>query len=139
MLESAFDGFGFFPVLLTQVMIRLGSIDQPIMHCTFANNPMSVPSTSAPIHVIGLYCALSFDEGETFAVRRTITDDFSIKGHSQQGFDGKNFTMSYNQGEPDGYMAATVSSDGMIHLITSRNHYAFNLAWLNTTASPPHE
>jgi formylglycine-generating enzyme len=45
--------------------------------------------------------------------------------------------MSYKSGEPDGYCAAAVSKDGTIHLITSRNHYAFNLAWLSTRPDPP--
>jgi hypothetical protein len=39
--------------------------------------------------------------------------------------------------EPDGYMAGTVSMDGMIHIISSRNHYTFNLAWLDEPADPP--
>ena len=124
-----------------EVMIRLGSIDQPIMHCTFSNGaiPMYVKdSAGGKFPVTGLYCALSFDEGETFPARRTITDDLSLHGHSQEGFDGRNFTMNFNTSEPDGYMAATVGpTDGLIHLITSRNHYAFNLAWLNSTAPPP--
>ena len=85
----------------------------------------------------GLYCALSFDEGASWDQRRVITDDFTRKGHTVQGFDGRDFTMSFNSGEPDGYNAAAVSDDGMIHLITSRNHYQFNLAWLRTLSPAP--
>ncbi len=32
--------------------------------------------------------------------------------------------------EPRGYMAGTQTPDGVIHLISSKQHYAFNLAWL---------
>ncbi len=99
-------------------------------------SPLPPPHPSSP--VIGLYCALSTDEGNTFPVRRTITTDFTVAGHMQEGFDGAMFHMAYNSGEPDGYLAATVGrTDGLIHLITSRNHYAFNLAWLQTAATPP--
>ena len=44
--------------------------------------------------------------------------------------------MSYNETEPAGYMAAAVSDDGIITLITSRNSYSFNLAWLRLKAPP---
>ena len=45
--------------------------------------------------------------------------------------------MSYNTTEPNGYMAAAVSDDGVITLITSRNSYSFNLAWLKLKAAIP--
>jgi formylglycine-generating enzyme len=32
--------------------------------------------------------------------------------------------------EPGGYLAATQTRDGRIQLLSSRNHYVFNLAWL---------
>ena len=31
---------------------------------------------------------------------------------------------------PAGYLAITQTPDGVIHLISSRLHYRFNLAWL---------
>jgi hypothetical protein len=44
--------------------------------------------------------------------------------------DGRLFTMGPNSAEPSGYMSVCQTADGMIQLITSRQHYAFNLAWL---------
>ena len=38
--------------------------------------------------------------------------------------------MSYNSSEPNGYMDATIDDDGYIHLITSMNHYQFNLEYM---------
>jgi len=46
--------------------------------------------------------------------------------------------MSRTNGEPKGYFACTQSPDGLIHLISSKNHYAFNLKWIET-APPPIE
>ena len=43
----------------------------------------------------------------------------------------------YKTAEPDGYMDLTVSDSGTIHLITSKNHYQFNLAWMLQRADPP--
>jgi len=44
--------------------------------------------------------------------------------------DGTRCVLSDTMDEPTGYLAATQSRDGGIQLITSQNHYAFNLAWL---------
>jgi hypothetical protein len=78
--------------------------------------------------VNGLYGAISFDEGETWPVRRLITDDGPAR--EAQTTNGGDFTMSPTTAEPRGYMAGTQAPDGVIHLISSWNHYAFNLAWL---------
>ena len=47
----------------------------------------------------GVYCALSFDDGNSWASRRPITTDRTVTGRNQTGFDGHNFTMSYNTTE----------------------------------------
>jgi hypothetical protein len=62
-----------------------------------------------------------------------ITDD--APAHPAQTSDGKEFTMSPTSAEPRGYLSVCQSPDGVIHLISSWNHYAFNLAWLK--APPP--
>jgi hypothetical protein len=48
--------------------------------------------------------------------------------------------MDENHAEPRGYLAGTQTPDNMIHLITSRFYYKFNLAWLkgNESAISPH-
>jgi len=38
--------------------------------------------------------------------------------------------------EPNGYLTVCQTPDGVIQLISSRLHYAFNLKWL-TTPPPP--
>jgi len=126
-----------------EVMIRLGDISQPLMHCTFANGLPSYAETLVPdsdggaFPILGVYCALSFDEGETWAKRRLITTNYTPEGETVVGMDGALFKMAYNSSETHGYMAATVTDDGIIHLITSRNSYSFNLAWLGSLSPPP--
>jgi hypothetical protein len=44
--------------------------------------------------------------------------------------------MSERNAEYRGYLAVCQSADGLIHLISSRQHYAFNLKWLMTPAPP---
>jgi hypothetical protein len=86
-----------------------------------------------------LYCALSEDDSKTWTHRRIITDDLTRKGHVVEGMDGGSFLMSFNSSEQGGYNAAAVSDDGLIHLITSRNHFQFNLAWLRQLSPAPPE
>lgn len=76
----------------------------------------------------GMFAAVSFDEGKTWPVRRLITP--GGKEQSVNGIDRVIFTLSDTMAEPCGYLSATQTRDGKIQLITSKNHYVFNLAWL---------
>jgi hypothetical protein len=82
--------------------------------------------------VSGIYAALSFDEGETWPTRRLITDDGPAR--EVETTDRRMFTMSASSAETFGYLAIAQAANGIIHLISSKNHYAFNLAWLSTPA-----
>jgi len=41
--------------------------------------------------------------------------------------------------EPCGYLASVQTRNGNIQLITSRNHYVFNLAWLKALPPAPRQ
>jgi hypothetical protein len=54
--------------------------------------------------------------------------------------DGHLVPFGVHSSEPVGYLSVAQAADGVVHLITSRQHYAFNLAWAKTlppTADPP--
>jgi hypothetical protein len=76
----------------------------------------------------GLFVALSYDEGASWPVQKLLTDG------QQRVLDGGawtgTFTLDATHAEPKGYLACTQSPDGVIHLLSSRVHYRFNLAWL---------
>ena len=38
--------------------------------------------------------------------------------------------MDATHAEPKGYLACAQTPDGMIHLLSSRVHYRFNLRWI---------
>ncbi len=84
--------------------------------------------------VSGLFAALSFDEGETWPTRRLISDDRPSRQFATT--DRMIFTMSRTSAETFGYCSITQTPDGVIHLITSKNHYMFNLAWLRELPPP---
>ncbi|HLB73362.1 MAG TPA: hypothetical protein VJJ98_05045, partial [Sedimentisphaerales bacterium] len=79
-----------------------------------------------------------FDDGKTWPVKRLITAGGPPREIDGGGNTGK-FTMDETHAEPKGYLAATQTPDNVIHLITSKQHYAFNLAWLTENSRTPHK
>jgi hypothetical protein len=77
----------------------------------------------------GLFAAVSHDDGKTWPVRRLVTPG---SGEWDGGAWTGRFVATPTQAEPKGYLAATQTPDGMIHLISSRLHYRFNLDWIET-------
>lgn len=75
----------------------------------------------------GMYAALSFDDGQSWPIRKLLTPG---AGEFNGGAWTQVFVGTPTRAEPAGYLAATQTPDGTIHLISSRLHYRFNLAWL---------
>jgi hypothetical protein len=81
--------------------------------------------------VFGLFAALSYDEGLTWSAIRLVSDDGPAREMAGTNGKGK-FTMSKTSAEPRGYLSVCQGRNGLIHLISSWNHYAFNIKWLET-------
>jgi len=130
-----------FPVIGGgQRLILMRLREGPILFASFTdskrtlkdNNPVGmtiVDAARAKRTVYGLFVALSFDEGGSWPLKRLVTDDGPGReldggGHTHR------FIMDHGHAEPKGYLAATQTPDGVIHLISSALHYRFNLAWL---------
>ena len=128
------------------VLMRLN--EGPILLISFTEHPYRTPKeergmmftnqSGKPFKGYGMYAALSYDEGKTWPVKRLLTDGIYrfLNGGAWTQF----FEMDENHAEPRGYLAGTQTPDNMIHLITSRFYYKFNLAWLkgNESAISPH-
>ena len=116
------------------VLLRLK--EGPIFLASFTGDrkdpaPMLITDASGQEREVrGMFAALSLDEGQTWPHIRLISDDGS--GREIETMDGRLFTMSFDSAEPGGYLSVCQSADNLIHLITSQQHYAFNLAWLTT-------
>jgi formylglycine-generating enzyme required for sulfatase activity len=81
----------------------------------------------------GLFAALSYDDGNTWPHRKLVTTGGPPKVWDGGAWTGK-FEMDATHAEPAGYLDATQSPDGTIHLISSKLYYQFNLAWLRSPA-----
>ena len=79
---------------------------------------------------------LSLDEGRTWPHRKLLTPGegaYGTQGHT------RHFRADATHAEPRGYLSICQAANGVIHLISSKQHYAFNLAWLNEPPPAPSE
>jgi formylglycine-generating enzyme len=122
------------------VMLRLAG--GPILICSFTDlgkewkDRKGLTFTAADgseFQGYGLFAALSYDEGKTWPTRRLITP--GAEKREQPTIDRGIATFSETMSEPTGYLAITQTHDERIHLLSSKNHYVFNQAWLE--AKPP--
>lgn len=118
------------------VLMRLN--EGPLLLVSFTDHPILTPQNERGLMFndkdgnkfkgFGMYAALSYDEGDTWQIKRLITDGVYrfLDGGAWTGF----FEMDKYHAEPRGYLAGCQTPDNMIHIISSRLHYRFNLTWL---------
>jgi formylglycine-generating enzyme required for sulfatase activity len=82
----------------------------------------------ATIH--GTFAALSWDEGETWPIKRVLSHVRSGGRTYVMAPWDQSFTLDATHGQPQAYWEATQTPDGIVHLSDGRLLYAFNLAWL---------
>ena len=104
----------FPPIGSGQRLVLKRLQEGPLMLCSFGAK--------------GLFAALSYDDGASWPVKKLLTDgvERTLDGGAWTG----SFTMDSTHAEPKGYLCCTQSPDGIIHLLSSRVHYRFNLEWL---------
>jgi len=125
------------------VMIRLR--EGPILYCSYTDQwsefykgnrkGMVFKSKDGEFTGFGLFAAVSYDEGKTWLDRRLIIHGGPAR--EVNAIDRAMFTLSETMAEPQGYLAVTQSRDGRIQLLTSKNHYVFNLAWVKQRPPAP--
>ncbi|MFP4055800.1 MAG: SUMF1/EgtB/PvdO family nonheme iron enzyme [Candidatus Brocadiia bacterium] len=122
----------FPPIGGGQRLVLLRLREGPLFFASFAPRIEVRDATGARRQARGLFAALSHDEGATWDVRRAIAPDEELEVET---FDGRRMKMTPYRSEPRGYLSVCQTPDGVVHLISSRLYYAFNLRWL--TAPPP--
>jgi formylglycine-generating enzyme required for sulfatase activity len=124
----------FSPIGGGQRLALLRLRQGPILLASFARAMPIRDASGTDRPVDGLFVALSLDEGETWPVRRLMSDDGAPR--KVETTDGEMFTLDQAHGEPKGYLSICQAEDGVVHLISSRQHYAFNLAWVERKSTP---
>ena len=128
----------FPPIDGGQRLVLMRLREGPILLVAFTDHPDRTPEVERGMTFTradgstftgrGMYAALSYDDGRTWPVRKLLTDGRTrrLSGGAWTG----EFTMDETHAEPLGYLAATQTPDGTIHLLSSGLHYRFNLPWL---------
>lgn len=123
----------FPPISSGQRLVLMRLREGPLLFVSFTGpidrdeGLVFVDSEGKRFRGYGLFAALSTDEGESWPVWKLLTQGdgtYQTQGHTHT------FTADASHAEPRGYLAATQTPDGIIHLISSGLHYRFNLAWL---------
>lgn len=110
-------------------MLRLQ--EGPILFLSFAHSrrPMKmIDGNGKESKCQGMYAALSYDEGKSWFIR-LVSDGIERKIFGRKN---KYDTMTATASEGGGYLASCQSADGVIHVVSNRVEYAFNLKWLET-------
>lgn len=124
---------GFPPIDGGQRLVLLRLKEGPIMLVSFTDHPERSAERGLYLDAgmsYGVFIALSYDDGETWPVVRLLSDGKkrTLDGGAWTG----EFQMDATHSEPKGYFAATQTPDGIIHVLSSRIHYRFNLPWVMT-------
>ncbi|MHC4755237.1 MAG: SUMF1/EgtB/PvdO family nonheme iron enzyme [Planctomycetota bacterium] len=107
-------------------MLRLK--EGPILFSSFAKKPMKMNDGNGKENeCVGMFAALSYDEGQSWAMIRLVSDGSGRKFLSRKN---EYNTMTATKTEGGGYLASCQSADGVIHIVSNRVEYAFNLQWL---------
>lgn len=129
---------GLPPIDGGQRLVLMRLKEGPLLIVSFTGHPQRTPEADRGMEFTdsqgnaytgyGMYAALSYDDGKTWPVRKLMTDGKYrfLDGGAWTGF----FEMDAAHAEPRGYLAGTQTPDGMIHILSSRLHYRFNLAWI---------
>jgi formylglycine-generating enzyme len=143
----SYSASSFNPIGSGQRLVLMRLREGPLLFVSFTDpssrlsNPLAGP-IGIPIRdaqgnsrqCFGLFAAISFDEGQTWPVQKLITPGGPAQTLQGGAWTGS-FTLDATHAEPKGYLAATQTPDGLIHLISSRLYYRFNLPWLTNSSS----
>ncbi len=120
----------FQPLDLGQRVALMRLRQGPLFFASFGKNVMITDASGSQRPVTGLFAAVSTDEVKTWQYKRLISDDGPPK--DIETMDGHPVTMDAHNSELVGYLSVCQTADDLVHLISSQQHYTFNLKWLTT-------
>jgi len=120
----------FQPVNLGQRPILLRLKEGPLLFASFCKKMMVADASGSQRPISGLFAAVSTDEGKTWPYKRLVSDDGPTR--DIETMDGHPVAMDSHFSEFVGYLSVCQTANNLIHVLSSRNHYTFNLKWLTT-------
>ena len=107
--------------------------DDALMFATFAPMTEFTDENGDDFVGSGLFTAVSLDDGETWPYKRLVSHDGAPEILDEGAGRGE-FVLSPFSSERYGYLTGLQARDGVVHLLSSGNHYAFDYDWLTSPA-----
>ncbi len=124
------------PITYTQRFSMTWLAEGPLVLVTFLPDVATLgPQRNTDRELAKLCACVSYDDGKTWPVRRLLTDDSGDRGFI--GMSGGRVYLGPGNAEPTGYCTVTQARNGVIHAVSSMNHYAFNLKWIESGPKNP--
>jgi formylglycine-generating enzyme len=124
------------PITYTQRFSLTRLKEGPLALATFLPDVANLgPQKSTDRELAKLAICISYDDGKTWPARRLLTD--GQPDHGVPGISNGRVYMGPGNAEPTGYVTITQARNGVIHVISSVNHYAFNLKWAESGPRNP--
>jgi formylglycine-generating enzyme required for sulfatase activity len=124
------------PITYTQRFSMTRLAEGHLALATFLPDVAKLSGQQATDRELAKLCiCISYDDGKTWPVRRILTDERG--DHGVTGMSYGRIYMGPGNGEPTAYVTITQARNGVIHVVSSMNHYAFNLKWAESGPKDP--
>ena len=124
------------PVTFTQRFSMKRLAEGHLALATFLPNVAQLgPQQKTDRELAKLCICISYDDGKTWPVRRILT--YETGDHGITAMSNGRIYMGPGNSEPTAYVSLTQARNGIIHVISSMNHYAFNLKWAESGPKNP--
>lgn len=123
----------FKPVKSAQRLAFTRLKEGPLLLISFEQEMTDIVSRNGTSKGIGMFAALSYDEGKTWPVKKLITPGTgsrTLDAPCNLRWGAEYSLLDSTHAEQRGYLTIEQAPDGKIHLLSSGTYYAFNLAWL---------
>ncbi|AFL87470.1 hypothetical protein Terro_1154 [Terriglobus roseus DSM 18391] len=119
------------PVTYTQRFAMTRLKEGPLVLVTFLPDVSQLgPQRATDRELAKLCICISYDEGMTWPVRRVLSNEKTDCGVT--GMSHGRVYLGPGYAEPTAYCSILQARNGVIHVLSSMNHYAFNLKWVES-------
>ena len=132
----------FPPIQSAQRLVLIRLREGPLLFVSFTSQLEQIDLAGEVFEGSGMFAALSFDDGRTWPQKKLITPGEPrrvLNAPCNRRWGERYSVLDRDHAESRGYLTATQTGDGMIHLLSSGTHYAFNLAWLKADSPAPNK
>jgi hypothetical protein len=132
----------FPPIGGAQRLVLMRLHEGPLLTVSFTPKLEQIDIAGKVLEGSGMFATLSYDEGRTWPQKKLVTPGGPrriLNAPCNRRWGERYSILDVDRAESRGYLTAVQTGDGMIHLLSSGTHYAFNLAWLKAELPAPNK